>query len=253
MRIAIGLRTCGSVYNYWNQPRIVDASKPTLLLTCLNSLLRSVTASQHEIIIGVHDDATPPQLWDQMDRLFNQYGIRYERYDCEKMGNFRSQYEWIKRQDCDYAYHVEDDYLHRTSALDDMVDLCEDMKRFHPGEYAVFPMNHPHRYVTFESLNLCYLVKGKRDYWRSIFHSTATFFMSKQAVMENDAILKYQAYTWEIDGAREDKTINLIWNSQKVRLLSPINSLAWHISDESNRDTLGDWQSVWLDNLTEAS
>lgn len=252
MKLAIGLRTCGSVYNYWNQPRIVDASKPTILLTCLRSLLRSVQHSQHEVIFSIHDDGSDDQLLGQMDQLFREHSIPYQKHDCERMGNFRSQYEWVKQQDCDYVYHVEDDYLHHVTAIRDMIDICEDMKLFHPGEYAAFPMNHPHRYVTFESLNLCYVVKGRNNYWRNVFHSTATFFMSKAATVSHDAILKYQAYTWEIDGANEDKTINLLWNSQKVRLLSPINSLAWHISDESNRDTVGDWERVWQDNLVEA-
>jgi hypothetical protein len=47
----------------------------------------------------------------------------------------------------------------------------------------------------------------------------------------------------------EDKTINNIWKEQRVRLLSPLNSLSFHLADETQEDKLTNWQEVWKENL----
>ena len=248
MKIAIGLRTCGTVYDYWGIKRIVDADKPTIMFTCLNSLIKSIKASKHDIVLSIHDDNSTNEQRQQMEKMVSDLNCKF--YSTEAKGNFKSQYHWIKEQDCDYVYMVEDDYLHIESAIDDMIDMCEYMKVFWPGEYAIFPMNHPQRYHSPEAMNPSYVAKGPKGYWRSAFHTTSTFFMSKKAADDNDDILRQQAYMWEIDGAPEDRNINKLWQKQEVRLMYPIESLAWHLSDEWNRDPFGPWEKVWSENET---
>jgi hypothetical protein len=97
-----------------------------------------------------------------------------------------------------------------------------------------------------------YVLRSKNGYWRSAFHSTATFFMSKKSADDNDDILRHQAYSWEINSAPEDDIINKLWQKQEVRLLYPMRSLAWHLSDEHNRDIVDDWEHIWKDNMIEA-
>jgi len=249
-KVAIALKTCGTVYNLWGEKRIVDADKPTIMFTCLNSVLRTIAASRHEIIFSIHDDSSTEEQKTLMRKMVNHYNIECEYIDSGKKNNFKTQYHWLKEQDCDYVYLLEDDYLHIDTAIDDMVDMCEHMKVFWPGDYAVFPMNHPHRYHSVGAMNPSYVIRGPKGYWRSAFHTTATVFMSKWAADKYDSVLKEQAYMWEINGAPEDQIINRIWREQETRLMYPMETIAWHISDESNRDTLGDWQKVWNDNET---
>lgn len=249
-RVAIAIRTCGTVYNYWGQKRIVDADKPTIMLTCLNSIFKSIKASRYDIVLSIHDDSSTEEQKFMMRNMLKHYDLPHEFIDSGIKNNFKTQYHWLKKQDCDYFYMLEDDYLHVENALDDMLDMCEYMKDFWPGEYAVFPMNHPHRYHSPGAMNPSYVIKGPKGYWRSAFHTTATFLISRWGIERYDSALKEQAYMWEINGAPEDQIINKVWQEQEVRLMYPMNSLAWHISDESNRDTLSDWQKVWNDNET---
>lgn len=245
MKIAIALRSCGSVLNFW-EPRFVTDNKSTIIMTCLNSLLKTLSNSKHEILLSIHDDTSSENLKEKMKNLIKQFEINYQWFDTGKRGNFKSQYEWSRKQNFDFIYLVEDDWLHTDFALNDMIDFMNDIKSFDFGEYAIFPMNCPIRYVSPKSLYPCYVVKGKKDYWRTIQHSTATCFLDKNTIITHDDILRQQAYAWEYDGAKEDDYINNLW--KRVRLFCPIKTLAWHISDEPNKDTINDWKSVWLKN-----
>lgn len=249
-KIAIAVRTCGAVYNLWNEKRIVDADKPTIMFTCLNSIFKTISKSKYDIVFSIHDDSSSDEQKQLMQKMINYYHIQCEFIDSGKKNNFRTQYHWLKQQVCDYVYFLEDDYLHVDNAIDDMIDMCEYMKVFWPGDYAVFPMNHPQRYHSIGAMNPSYIIKGPKGYWRSAFHTTCTFLMTKFGATKYDSKIKEMSYMWEINGAPEDKFINHIWWEQETRLIYPMDSLAWHISDESNRDTLSNWQKVWDENET---
>jgi hypothetical protein len=238
------------VYNYWKDidNRIIDADKQTISLTCLNSLLKSIAVSGHEVVFSIHDDTSPDNVIESMGMLCQQYDISGELINSGALGNFKSQYEWLKKQDCDYVYCVEDDYLHETSAINDIVNMIAYLKEFNPGDYAVFPFNCPHRYASFEMLYPSYVVKGPTQYWRSSFHSTHTFFMSKESFTRYDNIMQEQAYTWATNAAIEDTTINKVWQEQKTMLFTPLKSLAYHLSDPTQEDKLGNWQQLWDQN-----
>lgn len=248
MKIAVAVRTCTSVFNYWNDIRIVDCSKSTVTLTCLNSLLKSIASSDHEFVFSVHDDNSFDEDLNKFGLLCQDYNISGELINCPSKGNFISQYEWCKIQEVDYIYCVEDDYLHQESAINDMIDMINFLKEFNPGDYAIFPFNCPHRYTPFQNLYPSYIVQGPKQYWRSAFNSTHTFFVSKECFTQNNEIMKYQAYNWHINGACEDTSINKIWRNQETMLFTPLESLAIHIANTSQLEPFFDWQSLWRKN-----
>jgi len=254
MKIAIALRTCGSVYSYWldKTSRIVDIDKETIILTCLNSLLSSIRACNHEVVFSIHDDSSSDELIAKIGALCDKHGVHGELINSGKMGNFKSQYEWAKKQEVDYVYCVEDDYLHTRYAIQDMMNMISLLKDINPGEYAIFPFNCPHRYTSYINLYPSYVVKGLTGYWRSSLHSTHTFFISKDMFTHYDHIMKEQAYTWATNAAVEDSTINKIWHEQKVMLFTPLESVAYHLADRSQEDTFYNWKQIWDENLDEA-
>jgi hypothetical protein len=253
MKIAVAVRTCGQVFHWWNDPdRIVNVSKPSLVLTSLNSLCRTIKNSKHDIILSIHDDNSGEQFLSSLDQLIKFYSIEYQLIQTEPKGNCISQYNWLKQQHCDYVYLMEDDYLHTEHGLDTMLNACEYMQEFEPndlGGYAVFPMNHPHRYrKNFIYSSYIFIIDNR--YWRSITHTSASFFISKKDFTTYDEYMRINAYSWS-ERVEEDKAINLFWNMGKVRLLCPINSLAWHIADKTHEDKINDWKSVWDQNFVE--
>lgn len=248
MRIAYPIRTCDSVYNFWQSQRFIMVDKPTITTTCINSLLKSIASFDHEPIISFHDDNSSQQTLDTIQELCHQYKLKYEIFHTEPKQNFISQYNWIIDQDFDYVYCVEDDYLHREKCMHDMVEMIQFLNYIMPKDYAIYPFNNPHRYSSFEQLYPSYIVKGPNQYWRSIFHSTHTFFVSKQCFVDNIDIMRVQAHNWHINGSVEDDTINHVWRKQDTMLFCPMDSLAYHIADESQEDNFTDWKSLWNQN-----
>jgi hypothetical protein len=55
MKLSIALRTCSGSFNYWNSDRIVNVDKETIILTCLNSLLKSLVNFQNSFTWNVSD------------------------------------------------------------------------------------------------------------------------------------------------------------------------------------------------------
>jgi len=251
MKIAVALRTCGAVFNHWGHTsRLGSDDKSTVILTCLHSLLAAIKSSEHEVVFSIHDDSSSDNLIRCMGQLCQRFDVRGELIDSGKHNNFKTQYEWIKKQGYDYAYCVEDDYLHRPESLKEMANMCEHMRDFFPGDYAVSPFNNPHRYNDPNLFYTSYILKGSTCYWRSSLHSAHTFFVSKTTFDEYDHVMRAQAYHWPDLSAVEDNTINTIWHEQKTRLICPLDSLAWHMADGSQEDTLGDWKHHWVENLT---
>lgn len=248
MRIAYPIRTCDSVYNFWNSTRIVGCDKAAIVTTCVNSLLKSIASFDHEPIISFHDDNSSHQTLDMIQELCHNYNLKYEIINTEPKHNFISQYEWLVNQEFDYAYCVEDDYLHRKNAIYDMVEMISSLKFVQPIDYAIYPFNNPHRYASFEALYPSYIVKGSNQYWRSLFHSTHTFFISKKCFVDNIDVMRNQAYNWHINGSFEDRTINNVWRKQDTMLFCPMDSLAYHIADCSQEDKLSDWHTLWDEN-----
>lgn len=251
MKIAIALRTCDHTLNSWGARRFIEVDKQTLLLTCLNSLLKSITKTKHEVIFSIHDDNSSQQTLDHIDLLCKKYNVPYELHKTEKMGNFRSQYDWLTKQTANFFYCVEDDFLHEEYIFDEMIDMHNYLKIFVNQEgvdYAVYPWNSPQRYDFFGRMYPVMLFKNKDKYWRSDLQSTHTFFVTKQTFDLYEDIMKFQAYNWPDKKAWDDKTICQIWQEQITRLVVPLESLAYHMSDTDLPETT----TLWKENLYEA-
>ena len=249
MKIAIALRTCTSVRTTFGNDRMIEDSKSTITLTCLNSLLRAIQFTDHEVVFSIHDDNSSEEAISMMQSMCDDRGVKVEFFRCDRLKNFVSQYEWCKKQDVDYIYCVEDDYLHQVEAIEDIVEMITHMKQWMPAMYAVYPFNNPHRYTSPDMLYPSYVIKGPNQYWRSVVHSPHTFFIPKLVFTANDEIMRNQAETWPTPECFEDNTINRIWREGDVRLLSPMNSLALHIEDKSSEEPFYDWKPLWNDNL----
>lgn len=251
MKISVGIRTCSKVFNYWNSDRIINDNKSTIILTCINSILNSCKKSQYEYVFSIHDDNSDNYTLHNINKLFKFYNYEYEVFNCENLGNFKSQYDWFKKQNSDYFYCVEDDFLHLDSAFSDIVEMINKMKLFDPADYAVYPFNCRHRYDTLFAIYPSLIFIGPNQYWRSIYHSSHTFFISNKNFNENDDVMKFQAYNWPDDNAMEDHTINKIWQTNKVRLLCPLDSLAIHLSDKSQEVPFFDYKNLWQNTLAQ--
>ena len=245
-------RTCTRVgalnANRFGSKRPFTDSKRELVLTCLNSLLDSLGKNG---VVHVLDDHSPKKDTDAIRKLLKSYGNMHRFVPLKKTGgghSFGSALEYARKAGFPLVYFCEDDYLHLPHAISSMID-CH--KRY---KAIIFPVDYFERYsgrdVSDVYPSSIYL--GAYNYWRTIYHTTFTF------MIENRILEKYwdtyialaRANMNAIGAGGEDDTINKIY--KKELCLSPLPSLAAHVSPTPPLPPFIDWEGVFERNKMEA-
>jgi hypothetical protein len=150
-------------------------------------------------------------------------------------------FEQVERHAADLWYHVEDDYLHFPTAIQDMIDT---VSRFEDQTGKMIALN-PHddiwRYT--RELYPSFLLLGPYRHYRTVRHTTYTCLASKAIYLQYRAHFQ-DAARWVLQ-VSENATINQVWNKPDVLLFSPIPSLALHLMEASGKDPYIDVTRLW--------
>jgi galactosyl transferase GMA12/MNN10 family len=259
--LLIILRTCTTVNMLSGNNRYINVPKHELVNVCVSSLINSINQVQdHTLRLIVLDDHSSPEGVADIKRIIARSKVPTEFVSVEDgTGNSHTMkrvYELVEQQATDLWYHVEDDYLHKPEAIQDMIDSVDQFESNTGALVAVNPHDDIWRYKheIYESI----LLLGPYRHYRTVKHTTFTCLASKQIYTQyrnhfQDVVkLTAQRADWV-----ENKSINLVWNKPDVMLFSPIPGLAFHIMDESGMDPYEDivalWDSVphlWKDSTT---
>lgn len=259
--LLIILRTCTTVNMLSGNNRYINVPKHELVNVCVSSLINSINQVQdHTLRLIVLDDHSSPEGVADIKRIIARSKVPTEFVSVEDgTGNSHTMkrvYELVEQQATDLWYHVEDDYLHKPEAIQDMIDSVDQFESNTGALVAVNPHDDIWRYKheIYESI----LLLGPYRHYRTVKHTTFTCLASKQIYTQyrnhfQDVVkLTAQRADWV-----ENKSINLVWNQPDVMLFSPIPGLAFHIMDESGMDPYEDivalWDSVphlWKDSTT---
>lgn len=229
--------------------RYVNKTKPEIINVCVSSLIDSINrVKDHQIELFVLDDASPDDcLTDIMNILAQcKFPVNFIPVD-NGSGNaytMKKVYEIVENHCTDLWYHVEDDYLHFPSAIQDLIDSVDQFEANTEQMVAINPHDDIWRY----NMNLykSFILLGPYRHYRTVEHTTYTCLASK------DIYNKYKKHFQDVvtlteQGADwvEDKSINLVWRKDDVMLFSPIPSLALHIMDPSGKDPYIDFDALW--------
>jgi glycosyltransferase involved in cell wall biosynthesis len=227
----------------------VNKTKPEIINVCVSSLIDSINrVKDHQIELFVLDDASPDDcLTDIMNILAQcKFPVNFIPVD-NGSGNaytMKKVYEIVENHCTDLWYHVEDDYLHFPSAIQDLIDSVDQFEANTEQMVAINPHDDIWRY----NMNLykSFILLGPYRHYRTVEHTTYTCLASK------DIYNKYKKHFQDVvtlteQGADwvEDKSINLVWRKDDVMLFSPIPSLALHIMDPSGKDPYIDFDALW--------
>jgi len=247
-KLTVILRTCGRVFAQ-HGTRYVNKTKPEIINVCVSSLIDSINrVKDHQIELFVLDDASPDDcLTDIMNILAQcKFPVNFIPVD-NGSGNaytMKKVYEIVENHCTDLWYHVEDDYLHFPSAIQDLIDSVDQFEANTEQMVAINPHDDIWRY----NMNLykSFILLGPYRHYRTVEHTTYTCLASK------DIYNKYKKHFQDVvtlteQGADwvEDKSINLVWRKDDVMLFSPIPSLALHIMDPSGKDPYIDFDALW--------
>jgi hypothetical protein len=235
-KLTIVARTCGRVFAIHGS-RYIQKSKPELINICISSLVESINnVYEHDIELYVLDDHSAPECVEDIKTILNKckfptYFIPVEdgtgaSHTCYKV------YELVEQKATDLWYHVEDDYLHYPTAINDMIETIDQFEENTGNMIAINPHDDPHRYIhqIYDSI----ILFGPNRHYRTVKHSTYTCMASK-AIYDTYRDWFQMSAEWILRKG-EDEHINQVWHQPDVMMFSPIPSVALHLSDESSRD-----------------
>ena len=249
--LLIVLRTCTRVnmVNDTGNGRYIKTTKQDLVNHCVSSLVDSINQVQgHEINLVVLDDHSTPESIVDINNILSKCKFSAEFIPVEDgTGNGHTMgrvYSMVEDRCTDLWYHVEDDYLHRPDAIQDMIDTVDTFDQLFNRMIAINPHDDIWRYK--QDLYQSYLLLGPNRHYRTVHHTTYTCLGSRALYdkyrkhFQDVVTLTTQKADWV-----ENKSINLVWQKEDVMLLSPIPGLGFHIMDESGRDPYVDIDQFW--------
>ena len=247
-KLTIILRTCGAVFSAHGS-RFVNLSKPEIINVCVSSLINSINqVNNHQIELLVLDDNSPEQCVSDIKKILSK--CKFPTHFIPVIGGtgngytMKLVYDLVEKNSTDLWYHVEDDYLHKPEAIQDMIDSLDQFEGNTGQMVAINPHDDiwRYRYEIYESI----LLLGPYRHYRTVKHTTYTCMASKLIYNKyrhhfHDVVaLTMRKADWV-----ENQSINLVWNKPDVMLFSPIPGLAFHIMDESGKDPYLDFNELW--------
>ncbi len=143
----------------------------------------------------------------------------------------------------DLVYLVEDDYLHKTESLTEMVLTYEKFASIVDDEVFLLSTDYPYLYKKAEDTNI---LVGDSHHWRSVDESLLTFMTSKKMIMKHYDKLIEMATN---ESNPFEKNLHTIYKKEKC--FSPIPSLSVHCANVNSVFGISpniDLKKLWEEN-----
>ena len=268
--IDIIVKTCTSVQLVTqNKSRIFEKEKSEYTFRTLQSLYKSALDLKTKfpkifIQFTIIDIGSDEINKNRLSTFFNDFPLSFIDLDQKKINidprtinknnriiennmatTMKSIYEsFDQAQKCkDLVYFVEDDYIHKTEALTEMVFAYEKFSSIFNKELFILSTDYPYLYKKFENSNI---LVGEKYHWRTVKESLLTFLTS------NQMITKYREKLFDMaknESSPFEKNLHEIFD--KELCFSPLPSLSIHCSNANSAFGLSpnvDIKKIWEDN-----
>ena len=157
----------------------------------------------------------------QIDKI-NEEGKEVTKNQISNMSNIHQSLKIAKNCE-DLIYFVEDDYIHKIDAIEEMIFTYERISSQLNKELILCPSDYPYLYNNLEKSNI---FLGNKYHWRSVEETLCTFLTSKNVINqyweEFISTCKKEHYPFE-------KPFHAIY--KKELCISPMPSLATHFTN----------------------
>ena len=159
------------------------------------------------------------------------------------MSNIHKSLLFAKNECSDLVYFVEDDYLHRQEAINEMILTYERISSQLKRELILCPADYPYLYTKIDSTNI---FLGANKHWRKVEETLCTFLTSKIIVEKY-----WNKFIWmcNFEHYPFEQPLHDIYKSEYC--LSPIPSLAIHLTNINSLFGLSpyiNWKKIWEEN-----
>ena len=255
-----------------NKKRLFDQDKSEYTFRSLNSIIASLNQAQiafpkikFDIVIIDHNSKSEDleQMKKQLSKSnfknsvislnINEFindikklNAKNEKVAENQMSNMSNIYKSLqiaKKKCTDLVYFVEDDYLHKLDAFNEMIFTYERLASLMNRELILCPADYPYLYTKIDSTNI---FLGANKHWRKVEETLCTFLTSTNIIEKywNQFIsmCQFEHYPFE-------QPLHDIYKSEYC--LSPIPSLALHCTNVNSIFGLSpnmDWEKIWEQN-----
>ena len=254
MSLEVILRTCdhSEVHTDW-RIRYSGLSKKDLIRGCVKSLINSCHKIEN-IKFTVLDDHSSNETLDWLSKTLSESTLDFNIINLDDRGYNNSAYhQWKLCRDSksNLVYSIEDDYLHCTSAIKEMIDsfhlFCERIKS---DNIVLYPFDEPSEYNPPNRKD--FIVHGSNRHWRTGIFTTQVLFCKPKLFQTNWDLFETLALKYNGDYLKprkehyeESNTIWKLWSEGSTLRFNPIPSLALHMQFEQQKDPFIDWQKWW--------
>ncbi len=266
------LRTCASV-NMLTQSkkRIFKSNKEDYSLKTLKSLINSINNNKKifknvKVKLTIIDHNSNRKVIEKFKKLLkkqffkseilnlninfykkkikkiNQQGNKVTDNQISNMSNINQSFNIGKNCD-DLVYFVEDDYLHKRDAIEEMILSYERISSQFGKELIMCPADYPYLYNKLEDSKI---ILGNNCHWRSIEESLCTFLTSKKIINKH---FKKFVSACEFEHYPFEKPFHDIY--KKELCISPMPALAVHFTNINSiygLSPLIDYEKLWKEN-----
>ena len=249
-----------------NKKRLFEKEKKEYTLRSLNSICKNILNLKKEIkkiniFLKIIDDNSEEDVKKEIERICYNYNIDFEisNLDINKHINkmkfkdsprmlahnshISESKNFALNSDFDLLYFVEDDYLHESDALIEMIYSYQRISSQLNDEIVLCPADYPYLYINTENtMNLI----GYNKHWRQINQSLCTYLISKKTLKkfwnyyEDMFLNNYDPY---------EKPLHELY--KKINCFSPMPSLSIHLTNVNSiygLSPLKDWVNIWEKN-----
>ena len=255
-----------------SKKRIFDAPKIEYTLRTIKSVIKSCELARNnfkdlKIKIFITDDKSNAESLSQINKILdvtnietklinineNEFINEISATDVEgkeisknmisNMRNILKSIQIAENDNSDLFYFLEDDYIHTTDAITEMLFTYEKISSQLSKELFLCPADYPYLYSTVDNTKLFF---GNMRHWRTVNESLITFLTSKKMIKKYLDDLKLMG-----SKRHHPMELNLHKIYEKEYCLSPIPSLAMHATNINSIYGLPpgfDWKKIWEEN-----
>ena len=255
-----------------NKKRLFDRNKSEYTFRSLNSIIMSlnqakITFPKIKFDIVIIDYNSKKEDLEQMKKQLNKTNFKNTVINLDinefldnikkvnaknekvtenqmsNMSNIHKSLLFAKNECSDLVYFVEDDYLHRQEAINEMILTYERISSQLNRELILCPADYPYLYTKIDSTNI---FLGANKHWRKVEETLCTFLTSKIILQKYwnkfISMCNFEHYPFE-------QPLHDIYKSEYC--LSPIPSLAIHLTNINSIFGLSpniNWKKIWEEN-----
>ena len=175
-------------------------------------------------------------------KKINQQGEKVTQNQISNMSNINQSLNLGKNCD-DLVYFVEDDYVHKIDAIEEMLFAYEKISTQTRKELILCPADYPYLYTKLKNSKI---LLGNKYHWRTIEESLCTFLTSKKIINKHfkkfTSACEYEHFPFE-------KPFHQIY--KKELCISPMPAIAVHYTNINSIYGLSpfiDYKKLWKNN-----